>query len=87
MIDLYAPIGTLDSSRPVRQPQEVSLSRSQHTCQGDRRQRIFLKVGRLLKPPCAKKGDSVFEIGRRGFSEAKIEALEKTLARDAVSKL
>lgn len=87
MIHLYAPIGSLTpTDRFANLKKSAFQGATNAPVSGIGDDAFFLKAGGLLKRLCVKKGDSVFEISVGGFSEAETEALEKTLARDAVSK-
>ena len=88
MIHLYAPIGRLtpaDRFANLKKPVLNGVANTPVKGIGD--DALFLKNGAMLKRLCVKKGESVFEISVGGFSEAETEALEKTLARDALSRL
>ncbi|MGO4885965.1 MAG: hypothetical protein ACLP59_34850 [Bryobacteraceae bacterium] len=88
MIHLYAPIGRLtpaDRFANLKKPALEGITSKPVAGIGD--DALFLKSGGMLKRLCVKKGESVFEISVGGFSEAETETLEKTLARDAASKL
>ena len=86
MIVLYGPSGGLTPAGRFANAKKPSTGRTIAPVSGIGDDAFFRTIGMLMNF-LVEKDDSVFQMKLGGFAEAGTQTMEKTLARDAVSKL
>ena len=86
MITLYGPVGGLTPADRFADAKKPGAGKTITPVSGIGDDAFFRTIG-MLMDFLVKKGSSVFQMKLGGFSEAETQTMEKTLAREAVSKL